>query len=148
MRMICVCLLACLLTGASLAGGSDVVKKDLKALQGAWAVEALEFNGKDLAGKHKLTFIFKDDVATIEGDDAVQKEYAKIGFKLDPSTNPKCLDITVAGGVQKDAKIEGIYELKGDELRLCVLVFGNERPTEFKSPGGSSIALLTLKRKK
>lgn len=30
----------------------------------------------------------------------------------------------------------------------CVKVFGSDRPTEFKSPAGASIALLTLKRKK
>ena len=88
------------------------------------------------------------DVLIVEGDGKVRKEYAKLALKLDAGTTPKCVDLTVADGVQKDAVLEGVYELKGDELRLCVRVFGKDRPTEFKSPEGSSIALLTLKRQK
>jgi uncharacterized protein (TIGR03067 family) len=147
MRLSCVCLLAAGVLPA-VAAEPDPVSKDRKALQGEWAVEALEYNGKDYTDKYKIAFACKDDVLTVQGDGAVRKEYAKLTFKLDPSTTPKCVDLTVAGGVQKDAKLEGIYELKGDELRLCVKVFGSDRPTEFKSPAGASIALLTLKRKK
>ena len=147
MRLACVCLLA----GGFLpvfAAEPDATAKDRKAFQGEWAVEALEYNGKDYKDKYKIAFACKDDVLTVQGDGAVRKEYAKLSFKLDPSTTPKCVDLTVPGGVQKDAKLEGIYELKGDELRLCVKVFGSDRPTEFKSPEGASVALLTLKRKK
>jgi uncharacterized protein (TIGR03067 family) len=93
-------------------------------------------------------FTFKGDEAVVEGNDAVKKEYAKIRVKLDLSTMPKSMDITVVGGVQKDAVIEGIYELKEDELKICAKVFGNDRPTGFSSPEGSSIFLLVLKRQK
>jgi uncharacterized protein (TIGR03067 family) len=148
MRLSCVCLLAVGVVLPALAAEPDPAAKDRKALQGEWAVEALEYNGKDLKDKYNLSFACKSDVLTVQGDGAVRKEYAKLAFKLDPSTTPKCVDLTVAGGVQKDAKLEGIYELKGDELRLCVKVFGSDRPTEFKSAEGASIALLTLKRKK
>jgi uncharacterized protein (TIGR03067 family) len=134
---------------ASLAAEPDPSKKDLGALQGAWAVESLEYNGKQLKDKYKISFTCKDNVMTVAGDGKVRKEYAKLALKLDPTTMPKCVDITVIGGVQNDAKMEGIYEVKGDELRLCVKVFGGmERPAEFKSPEGSSIVLLTLKRRK
>lgn len=148
MRLACVCLLAGGVVFPALAAEPDALAKDRKASQGEWAVEALEYNGKDLKDKYNISFACKGDVLTVQGDGAVRKEYATLTFTLDPSTTPKCVDLTVAGGVQQDAKLEGIYELKGDELRLCVKVFGNDRPTEFKSPGGASIALLTLKRKK
>ena len=147
MRLACVCLLAAGFL-PTVAAEPDPAAKDRKALQGEWAVEALEYNGKDYKDKYHISFACKDDVLTVQGDGAVRKEYAKLTFTLDPSTTPKIVDLTVAGGVQKDAKLEGIYELKGDELRLCVKVFGSDRPTEFKSPAGASIALLTLKRKK
>jgi uncharacterized protein (TIGR03067 family) len=148
MRLICLCLLVGHLAAFGLAAEPDPAKKDLDALQGEWNIAALEYNGQDLTGKYKIVFVFKGDVATVEGDGAVRKEYAKITFKLDPSTNPKCVDLTIGDGVQKGAAMEGIYELKGDELRLCVKVLGKERPGEFKSPDGASVALLTLKRQK
>ena len=127
--------------------GKDA-QSEVKKLKGTWKTANLIWNGKDYlaSGKKGFNFVFKGDVATIEGNDAVQKEYAKIRVKLDLSTMPKMMDITVLGGIQKDAVIESIYELKGDELKICAKVFGKERPSEFASPAGSSIALLVLKR--
>ena len=93
-------------------------------------------------------FIFKGNAATVEGNDQVRKEYARFSFKLDPSAMPQLFDLTVAAGVQKDAVMEGIYELKGDQLRICLKVLGQERPAEFTSPEGASVALLVLKREK
>src|SRR5262249_28395891 len=105
---------------------SDAVKGEIKKLQGVWKTAALTYNGKDFLadGKLSINFVFKGDVATIEANDEVKKEYAKIRVKLDPSTTPKIMDMTVLGGVQKDTVIEGIYELKGDELKICAKVFG------------------------
>ncbi len=126
----------------------DPAKKDLDALQGSWTSTVVTYNGKDFLaeGKSPLRFVFKGNEATIEASEAVKKEYGKIKVKLDPTTMPRVIDITVSAGVQLDAVIEGIYELKKDELRICAKVFGNERPTEFASPAGSSIVLLVLKR--
>src|SRR5262249_22487234 len=128
--------------------GDKDARSEVKKLKGTWKTAKLIWNGKDYlaGGKKGFNFVFKGDVATIEGNDAVKKEYAKIRVKLDLSTTPKIMDITVLGGVQKDAVIEGIYELKGDELKICAKVFGKDRPSEFASPAGSSIALLVLKR--
>jgi len=143
MRLACVCLLIGVVLPA-LAAEPNPAKKD----QDAWRLEELECNGKDLKSKYKISFVVKGDIMTVEGNGKVRKEYARLSFKFDASTTPRCVDLTVADGVQKDAVLEGIYELKGDELRLCVKVFGKDRPAEFKSPEGASIALLTLKRKK
>jgi uncharacterized protein (TIGR03067 family) len=132
------------------AAGQDKkdIDKDIEGLQGDWSVTELQFNGKDVTDKYKFSLTFKGNTASIEGNGAVKKEYAKLRFKLDPSTMPKCADVTVVGGVQDAATLEGIYELKGDELQLCVKVFGLDRPNEFKSGDGSSIALMKLKRQK
>jgi uncharacterized protein (TIGR03067 family) len=124
----------------------DPAKEALTKLEGTWTTTSLHYNGKDITKKYPLKFIFKGDLATIEGTNAVKKEYAKIAFKLDPSTTPACVDMTIAGGTQKDAVIEGIYELKADELKICAKVVGKDRPGEFASPEGSSIVLLVLKR--
>jgi uncharacterized protein (TIGR03067 family) len=142
-----------MLTTAGLLAGAgdapkDAAKKDLEAFDGTWTTTTIIYNGKDFLAQSNtpLRFVFKGGEAVIEGSDEVKKEYAKIKVKLDPSAMPKCVDITVTGGGQLNAVIEGIYELKKDEIRLCAKVFGNERPTEFASPAGSSIALVVLKR--
>ena len=129
---------------------SDAVQGELKKLEGTWHTAALTYNGKDFLanGKSGFHFVFKNDEATIEGNDAVKKEYAKIRVKLDPAAMPRLLDMKVLGGVQINATIEGIYELRDDELKICAKVFGSDRPTEFSSPEGSSVVLLVLKREK
>lgn len=76
----------------------------------------------------------------------MKKDYAKIRFKIDPTTAPACVDLLTTDGAQKDAVIEGIYELKDKQLKLCVRLQGKDRPTEFASPDGSSIVLLKLHR--
>jgi uncharacterized protein (TIGR03067 family) len=127
----------------------DAGKKELEKLKGVWTTESIEYNGKQHEKLAKqLRFVFKGNAATVEGNNQVRKEYAKFTFKLDPGATPKLFDLTVAAGVQKDAVMEGIYELKGDQLRICLKVLGQDRPTEFASPEGASIALLVLKREK
>jgi uncharacterized protein (TIGR03067 family) len=148
MRIMCFCLLLSLVAVAPLIGQQEKAKKDIDVIQGTWLVEALEYNGTEFKDKFKLSFMIKGDVMTVEGDGEVKKEYAKLTLKLDSATSPKCIDMKVTDGVQMDVTMEGIYELKNDELRLCVKVFGQDRPGEFKSPDGSSIALLKLKRQK
>jgi uncharacterized protein (TIGR03067 family) len=141
-----VTLLLGLLSGSQAA--DEASKKELANLEGTWVVELLEYNGQNVTERYKMSFVFKGQTVTVEGNKAVQKEYARLGLKLDPTTTPKCVDIGVVGGVQKDAQLEGIYELKDDELKLCVKVIGKDRPTKFESPSGESIALLKLKRQK
>jgi uncharacterized protein (TIGR03067 family) len=130
-------------------GGGDAAreKKEIEKLQGTWSVSELTYNGKDHS-KLKFNFVFKGNEAVVEGDDKIKVEYARIKVKVDPTTMPKLFDITVAGGTQKDAVMEGIYEFKGEELRICAKVFGKDRPAEFASPDGSSIVLMVLKRAK
>jgi uncharacterized protein (TIGR03067 family) len=134
--------------GGGDAKGKDPAKRDLDLLQGNWNATAVTYNGKDFLAESKagLRFVFKGAEATVEASEAVKKEYAKIKIKIDPGTMPPIMDITVSAGTQLDAVIEGIYELKKDELRICARVLGNDRPTEFASPAGTSIVLLVLKR--
>jgi uncharacterized protein (TIGR03067 family) len=126
------------------AGAATDAKKETAKFQGTWNLSALTYDGEE----HKLKFkvVFKGNEGVVEGNDAVQTEYAKIKFKLDPAASPKSMDITVIGGSQTDASMEGIYELKDDELRICAKVFGKGRPGEFKAPDGSATVLLVLKK--
>jgi uncharacterized protein (TIGR03067 family) len=129
------------------SGSAQEAKKELAKFQGTWNVSQLTYNGKVIEGeKANFKLVFKKDKFTVEGNDAVKKEYATIFFKVDTGSMPRLFDMTVLGGVQKGVDIEGIYEFKDEELRICAKVFGKERPTKFESSEGSSVVLLMLKR--
>jgi uncharacterized protein (TIGR03067 family) len=139
--------IACLfLVALSLGAGgtADAEKKEFAKIAGAWSLSELKYDGEE----HKLKFkiVFKGNEGKVEGNASVSNEYEKIKFKLDPSATPKTMDITIAAGSQTDATMQGIYELKDDELRICAKVFGTGRPKEFAAPDGSSTVLLVLKR--
>ncbi len=140
-KIVCMFLVA-LSLGAG--GAADTEKKEFAKLAGPWALNEITYDGKE----HKLRFriVFKGSDGTIEGNDRVASEYSKVKFKLDPTASPKNLDLTISAGSQTDAAMKGIYELKDDELRICVKVFGTDRPKEFAAPDGSSTVLLVLRR--
>ncbi len=125
-------------------GDTKDAKKELEKFAGVWEIKDLNYNGKEHNLKFKFTF--KGNEGVVEGNDQVAAEYARIKIKLDPSATPKFVDIAVAAGSQADATMEGIYEFKNEELRICAKVFGKDRPSEFAAPAGSSIFLMTLKR--
>lgn len=59
------------------------------------------------------------------------------------------LDTEVTAGDQKGKTIQGIYEIDGDTLRVCVVLPGKgERPTEFSGKGGSGCNLTVYERQK
>ncbi len=66
-------------------------------------------------------------------------------FKLDPSKKPKAMDLTLEKKGKKETALF-IYELDGDNLKLCWRKPGGKRPTHFtsKDTGG----LMILKRNK
>jgi uncharacterized protein (TIGR03067 family) len=137
------------LTAVLLVAAEDKGKKDQDQIQGVWETTAVELNGKDLAADGvKLTFTMKGNKASVDGNEEAKRDYGAFTFKLDPTTNPKCIDMKITAGDQKDTDLEGIYELKGETLRLCIKLGAKERPAKFESPEGQNICLLSLKRVK
>jgi hypothetical protein len=61
-------------------------------------------------------------------------------YKLDSASSPKAIDLLTAGNA-----LPGIFELNGDDLKLCFRI-GKDRPTEFKTRPGDKTELFTLKR--
>src|SRR4051794_30017026 len=90
---------------------------DKERLQGDWAFEAMEFEGKpvkpddlpDALRKIKLSFAGDRVRSSATGDG---------NFALDEKAKPKTIDLAAV----KDGKIKilpMLYELDGDALRLC-----------------------------
>jgi uncharacterized protein (TIGR03067 family) len=124
------------------AGGTDLEK-----MQGRWAITAAESNGKrdpeeNLKG---LTVTFEGNRYTVRKGDKVLQSGTQ---KLDPTKTPRQVDITAAGDGGKSATRLGIYELKGDTLRVCFAAPGKERPREFKTTPDSGRYLNVAKRLK
>src|SRR5262249_42478374 len=66
---------------------------------------------------------------------------AKGTFTIDPTKNPKWIDVKLPAGDST-----GIYELKGDRLRVCWASPGEKRPAEFKTKEGIQQAIVTYER--
>jgi uncharacterized protein (TIGR03067 family) len=130
---------------ASRAG--DERKEELKKHQGTWAVSSSTFDGQRAA----------DDVVCsikrVVADDRVVwkrngKRFGATKFEVDPSREPKGIDVILDGGPNRTERVLGIYKLKGDELTICMATAGQPRPKEFKAGKGSGCTLRTYRREK
>jgi uncharacterized protein (TIGR03067 family) len=142
------CAAVALLVGVgylSAADKDDAAKKEMKKLEGTWKVVKEELNGSDLPlSEDKPTLlILKGDRFTLKIGDTV--EAAGTGV-VDATKKPRTVDLTLSEGSEKGQTMKAIYELKGDELRVCIAPPGKERPTEFSSKDGCM--LLVTKRAK
>src|SRR5205823_3510866 len=74
-----------------------------------------------------------------------EAEYAtseRGSIKIDPTTTPKRMDSTSPTG---EVSL-GIYEVEGDDYRVCFAPPGKERPTAFGSEPGSGYIFQVWKR--
>lgn len=140
-------LLSCLLVFSADAGPfNEAAKKELKILEGDWVFERLEANGK----KHKPEDGERAGLAIKGTKCSFQPtgEEAEIAA-LDPSCDPKLIDLkSIKAGRQAFIR-EGIYKLDGDTLTM-VLYQGQDkkRPTSFDTPTEAGTVLFVFKRAK
>jgi uncharacterized protein (TIGR03067 family) len=119
------------------------LKEELKRLDGTWEVVARVADGKEvtLSDDEKAQATVKDGKFTLR---LGGREAGQGSLKLDPSAKPKAIDIIPEGG----EAMPGVYELKGDELKVCRAAPGSERPKKVESKEGSGHILDTWKRAK
>lgn len=113
-------------------------------IQGTWLPSAAELGGKIFPDEVRKTIrlVVKDDRYTV----TVGAEVDQGTLKLNPSAQPKALDITGTEGPNKGRTILAIYERDGDTLQVCYDLSGRSRPTEFKTRAGTQLFLVTYKR--
>ncbi len=115
---------------------------DRKNLQGTWTITSLEMDGKKAPFAGGKIVIKGTKFTTI----AMGAEYAGTAV-YDESKSPKQFDLTFTEGPHKGEKSLGIYELDGDEWKICLGMAGfKQRPKEFATSPGSHSAVETLKR--
>jgi uncharacterized protein (TIGR03067 family) len=116
-------------------------KTDLDKLQGTWNIITLEMDGQSMSpGGSQI--VIKGSRFTTK---AMGAEYGG-SLKVDESKKPKTFDLKFTSGPEKGNTSLGIYELEGDEWRICLTVTGKKRPTRFAAAPGSGVALETLTR--
>jgi uncharacterized protein (TIGR03067 family) len=126
------------------------VKQELENLQGDWTQVAGEAHG---AKQTEEDMKQRPGVLTIDGNK--MRNYVKDRedfegiIKFDPTQTPKTVDCLLLSGPGKGKTGLGIYELNGDDLRICWAIAGLKegRPTEFSARSGENQAMPTYKRR-
>jgi uncharacterized protein (TIGR03067 family) len=121
-------------------------KNDQKGLQGRWKMTSGVMDGTELPiDQVKGELNFKDDKYSWTTSNG---ESGGGTFKLDTSKKPKNMDAIPSDGPIKGQTVEEIYELDGDNLKICMALPGTNRPTAFKSEANSGLWYFTYKRAK
>ena len=117
---------------------------DQKEIQGAWKIEKAVRGGQDMPAeeREKTTLEFKGSKAIVHHGASGEKPAE---FTLDSAAKPKSIVIKPEN---EQKELLGIYELKGDTLKICLGRDGADRPKDFESKEGSKSMLLILKREK
>ncbi|HEV3237824.1 MAG TPA: TIGR03067 domain-containing protein [Gemmataceae bacterium] len=136
-----------IVTYAAGADKDDKAKEDKQKLQGTWKLISFEVAGKgdDDTKDENRELVIDGDKITVKNEG---KEVEQESFVLDPTKKPKNIEVTTLTGDDKNKKRLGIYELDGDNLKICIDEKGEARPAEFKTKEGGSQILVTLKRVK
>lgn len=128
---------------------SEAGQKELKKFDGKWKGEKLMINESEESPPDGDEGIlqFKGRKVLMGG-----KELFDVAA-LDPSTDPKILDLKAVADmgpvIRKDTVYEAIYKFDGDTLVIAVYVGeGSKRPAKFESPKDSNVAVVTLKKQK
>lgn len=133
------------LVPTALAAAADAadVSAELKKLQGTWVPVSVEVDGanKDVANAEQLEFDGETFNAWHNGH--VDE---KGTITLDPSSNPKQIDLKVQGGTNDGKAHLAIYAWDGANLKFCMVKEGHPRPTDFTTKPGDNRFLLVMKR--
>lgn len=116
----------------------------LRSLEGSWEFEALEVSGYSIPPG-----AFANSKMLMDGDrfrmESPEADYEGI-FNIDVDQTPHLIDIEFVAGPEAGNWAHGIFDLKGDDLTICLGLTGVPRPTEFASTSDSGHALETLRR--
>ena len=123
------------------------IKKDQQAFQGAWQGVSGKSKGSKVPDDliKQTEFVFAGDKLAVKTS-GLPRDAA---YRIDPTVDPKSIDISFSEGSGKEKTLYGIYEFDGDHLKLCLTRRGKaDRPMEFHSEAGSETDLMELQRAK
>lgn len=125
----------------------QAVKDERERHQGTWRASTSIYDGQEAPAE-----IVRSITRTVEKDHVVWKRdgksFAGTRIELDPSRDPKAIDVIPDGGKDRGERVLGIYKLEKDRLTICMAAPGQPRPTGFKAEKGSGWTLRTFTREK
>jgi uncharacterized protein (TIGR03067 family) len=130
---------------------------DLAALQGNWKPLHCEYEGvpqmpADVMKQVTVVFDKNEYYLYFKDKDREGKPKALVlallNVTLDETTSPKSITFEFKDGPLKGQKRHGIYELVGNQLKMCYGAAEKPKPTEFKSAANSGYFLETWARQK
>ena len=115
-------------------------------IDGEWAIESRIVGGRPDPAARTDRIVVVGGRWSIPQPDGRRLEWV---LDLDPATKPPALTLYKADDPdrQRPPEMSGVYQVDGDTLTVCY-VFEGPRPTEFASPAGSKVRLMTLRRVK
>ena len=105
------------------------------ALEGEWVMEQGVFNGVAMA-RSMVEWCKRTNTGDVTVVSAGPRVMLKAQFALDTTAQPWQIDYVNLAGSDKGKKQEGIAELDGDSLRICMAPPGGSRPAAFESSAG------------
>lgn len=105
------------------------------ALDGEWEMVAAVLNGGTL-GKSMMQWCKRITRGGVTAVIAGPRIMIKARFTLDYSIYPHGIEYEAFEGEYAGKKQSGIFELKGDALKICVAAPGKPRPDDFSSMSG------------
>ena len=126
----------------------EAAKKELKKLEGKWKLLKAADSTKEAEPDPKeptILFVFKGNELTMEYGE--RKEAIRI-TAIDPSTDPKCIDLAEKRRDDPERTIEGVYKIDGDTLQIALHIpkDAKQRPVGFEKPTDPRTMVWTLKR--
>jgi uncharacterized protein (TIGR03067 family) len=130
----------------TLSDGSQSAAEDLQKLQGVWEVTGGEVNGSAISESDipPITLTITDKSYRVEREGNTDRG----AFTLDPSKQPKQMDIQPGSGDGAGDKVLAIYEIGADSFRVCYAGPGDDRPKAFATEPDSRRLVINYQRKK
>src|SRR5260370_3005290 len=113
------------------APSAEDLEKELARLEGTWRFTMIQADGTKLADE-----VVRDARIRMAGKGCtfrVDKELHDGIINVDPTQKPRTINVTFTSGPDKGKTALGIYELSGNQFKVCMGVAGAERPKEFAS---------------